>query len=94
MRGWLARLFGGRKGHEDDEPARFAPPSPGAVRAMKNSSRFGSSQLSSKSGSSKIGSPRRGIHADQVADKVKSGFDPYNSGSFERHNAWERVIRR
>ncbi len=45
-------------------------------------------------GSSKIGSPGRGIHANKVADKGKSGFDPYNSGSFERHNAWERVIRR
>lgn len=22
------------------------------------------------------------------------GFDPYNSGSFERRNAWERVNRR
>jgi hypothetical protein len=22
------------------------------------------------------------------------GFDPYNSGSFRRTNAWERVIRR
>jgi hypothetical protein len=24
----------------------------------------------------------------------KSGFDPYNSGSFERRNAWERINRR
>lgn len=24
----------------------------------------------------------------------KKGFDPYNSGSFERRNAWERVPRR
>jgi hypothetical protein len=24
----------------------------------------------------------------------KPGFDPYNSGSFERRNAWERVNRR
>ena len=23
-----------------------------------------------------------------------SGFDPYNSGSFERRNAWERVSKR
>ncbi|MDY6944793.1 MAG: hypothetical protein SXG53_03665 [Pseudomonadota bacterium] len=44
--------------------------------------------------SSAAGSARRGIHAGQVAGKVKSGFDPYNSGSFERKNAWERVIRR
>jgi hypothetical protein len=23
----------------------------------------------------------------------KSGFDPYNSGSFDRNQAWERVLR-
>ncbi len=29
------------------------------------------------------------------ADPAKSkGFDPYNSGTFERRNAWERVPRR
>lgn len=94
MRNWLARVFGGRKVHEDDETARQAPPSPRAVRAMKSSSQFGSPQISSRFGSSKIGSPRRGIHADKVADKVKSGFDPYNSGSFNRNDAWERVFRR
>lgn len=34
---------------------------------------------------------KRGIHADKA---TRHGFDPYNSGSFERGNAWERVIRR
>jgi hypothetical protein len=29
-----------------------------------------------------------------TAKQVKSGFDPYNSGSFDRNQAWERVIRR
>ena len=24
----------------------------------------------------------------------KNGFDPYNSGAFERRNAWERINRR
>jgi hypothetical protein len=24
----------------------------------------------------------------------RKGFDPYNSGAFKRHNAWERVNRR
>ncbi|HEY0941243.1 MAG TPA: hypothetical protein VGE08_14180 [Steroidobacter sp.] len=76
---WLARLFGGRKAEADDEPARFAPPAR-PVRPMKRPA--------------PAASARRGIHADKVADKVKSGFDPYNSGSFERNNAWERVIRR
>lgn len=26
--------------------------------------------------------------------KPANGFDPYNTGGFERRNAWERVIRR
>ncbi|HYM35334.1 MAG TPA: hypothetical protein VET48_08050 [Steroidobacteraceae bacterium] len=26
--------------------------------------------------------------------KPKGGFDPYNSGSFKRENAWERVTRK
>lgn len=30
----------------------------------------------------------------KTAAKAKSGFDPYNSGSFKRANAWERVVRR
>lgn len=31
-----------------------------------------------------------------TASKPKSdyGFDPYNSGAFEKHNAWERISRR
>lgn len=38
--------------------------------------------------------------AKQPRNKAKGtsrkpvGFDPYNSGSFERRNAWERVGRR
>lgn len=80
---WLARLFGGRTVEAEDEPARFAPPAP-PVPSVKDSS--------------SAGTAKRGIHADpvagKVASKVKSGFDPYNSGSFKRQNAWERVIRR
>ena len=33
---------------------------------------------------------------DQTTSKVKTskkGFDPYNSGSFDKNKAWERVIR-
>lgn len=29
-----------------------------------------------------------------VNPAAKKGFDPYNSGAFQRQNAWERVIRR
>lgn len=28
------------------------------------------------------------------ASKARSGFDPYNSGGFERGQAWERTGRR
>ena len=28
-----------------------------------------------------------------AARQVKSGFDPYNSGGFDRNKAWERVLR-
>lgn len=30
----------------------------------------------------------------RVIDPKRKGFDPYNSGSFERRNAWERIGRR
>lgn len=40
--------------------------------------------------SSPAGNAKLGIHAN----KAKSGFDPYNSGSFQRGNAWERIPRR
>ncbi len=81
MSKWLARLFGGRKVQEAGRPARSAPRiSAGAAPPVKR-------PLSA-------GHAKRGIHADKVGSKAKSGFDPYNSGSFERGNAWERVIRR
>lgn len=80
MRMWLARLFGGRKVKAEERPARIAPRiSDGAVPPVKR-------PLS-------VGNAKRGIHVDKV-NKAKSGFDPYNSGSFERGNAWERVTRR
>jgi hypothetical protein len=34
-----------------------------------------------------------GAQASAGAKQVKSGFDPYNSGSFDRNQAWERVLR-
>lgn len=33
-------------------------------------------------------------NAARSAQKKPQGFDPYNSGSFEHRNAWERVNRR
>jgi hypothetical protein len=79
---WLARLFGGRKA-KAAQPARSAR----SARPLQPVTRMPS-----------VGSAKRGIHAgkvaDRMADKVNSGFDPYNSGTFDRNDAWERVIRR
>jgi hypothetical protein len=76
---WLAWLFRGRKVQETKRRERIAP------RIVDHPAAKG--PLSA-------GNAKRGIHADKVSDKAKSGFDPYNSGSFQRGNAWERVIRR
>jgi hypothetical protein len=29
-----------------------------------------------------------------VRGQPKGGFDPYNSGTFQKKNAWERVVRK
>lgn len=38
--------------------------------------------------------PSRPAGKARVIDPKRKGFDPYNSGSFERRNAWERTGRR
>lgn len=38
--------------------------------------------------------PSRPAGKARVIDPRRKGFDPYNSGSFERRNAWERIGRR
>jgi hypothetical protein len=44
--------------------------------------------------------PRRAAPMEKVfrasVDKPQenNGFDPYNTGSFRRHDAWERIDRR
>jgi hypothetical protein len=78
MRMWLTRWFGGRKGKESERPARKAP-------------RIGDGLAPPVKRPLSVGDAKRGIHANKASSH---GFDPYNSGSFERGNAWERVIRR
>jgi len=36
----------------------------------------------------------QGKASHAAVKKTQGGFDPYNSGSFDKGNAWERVIRR
>jgi hypothetical protein len=69
---WFAKWFRGRTEdrHEDDEPARFTPPTLSEAPASK---------------------VRAVPEVKHVAAKPRKGFDPYNSGAFERKNAWERT---
>lgn len=76
---WWAKLFGGRTVEADDEPARFAPPESAQTRQPVK--RVQGNVRGAKAGS-------------KPTPPSKSGFDPYNSGAFERGQAWERVIRR
>jgi hypothetical protein len=38
--------------------------------------------------------PTRAVNASKSPASPPQGFDPYNSGSFEHRNAWERIKRR
>jgi hypothetical protein len=82
---WFARFFGGRK-VAADEPARFAPPQ--SARTVQPARRV-QGKLSNASAK-----PTGAAVKNPQVKKPQGGFDPYNSGAFERGNAWERVIRR
>ena len=75
---WFAKLFGGR---EDDSEASEFPPHPAAVTKPAASTVRPSTQLDKASGSPK------------PAKAKGKGFDPYNSGTFDKNRAWEKVIR-
>jgi hypothetical protein len=83
MKMWFAKWFGGRTPEEDtDEPARFAAPNvsrPDEPATTMPSRAAGPAQTPAKT---------------RAKAPPASGFDPYNSGSFERRSAWERVSRR
>lgn len=44
-----------------------------------------------KTASKKPASPPKVTASVRTPAQKKQGFDPYNSGAFERHNAWERT---
>jgi hypothetical protein len=91
---WFAKLFGGRRKADEalqDEPARFAAPqhSNAPLRDKSPASDRARPVESSPAGSTKApqaARPQGGANS--------KGFDPYNSGAFERRNAWERISRR
>ena len=74
---WFAKLFGGRQ-DDDSEPSEF-PPHPAANSTKPTPVAVRPQELDKKSPAPK-GRPAK-------------GFDPYNSGGFDRNKAWERVIR-
>jgi hypothetical protein len=75
---WFAKLFGGRDEHDQYEEPTAVPPVRPAAQNPTTSV-----------------TKRPAATPSAVSDTAKrKGFDPYNSGSFERRNAWERVIRR
>ncbi|HMN43089.1 MAG TPA: hypothetical protein PKE27_00810 [Povalibacter sp.] len=75
---WFARLFGGRDDGSDDE----LPTATAPQRPVGNPSATVSKQ------------PVPVQNGAKAAPKKPTSFDPYNSGSFERHKAWERIGRR
>lgn len=77
---WFAKWFGGRS-DQDDEPARFAPVAPRPAAPAKRA------QGNVSAAKAPLGTKPDGTK------QVKSGFDPYNSGSFDRNQAWGRVLR-
>ena len=76
---WFAKLFGGRE-DDDSEPSEH-PPHPAASAAKTIAPSVQASPNTEKSSLPKRGQPGKG------------GFDPYNSGNFDKNKAWERVIR-
>ncbi len=81
---WFARLFGGRDDHDDYEEPTAAPPN--VQRNADSESGVAGNRPSSAS---------QPVLKRRAHDGVRpKGFDPYNSGTFQRRNAWERVNRR
>jgi len=75
---WFARLFG--SSDDDSEPSEFPPhPAANVTKAPSDTSRP---------------SARTDLENSKKAHLPKGkGFDPYNSGSFDKQKAWERVLR-
>ena len=74
---WFGKLFGER---EDDSEASEFPPHPAAA-----SSKPAAPTVHASASTGKGPAPRKPTPG--------KGFDPYNSGSFDKNRAWEKVIR-
>jgi hypothetical protein len=77
---WFARLFGGRADEGEDDP-------PTATAVVRPANPEAVTRPPARPAVKAPVAPAKGT-------KPKGNFDPYNSGSFERRNAWERIGRR
>jgi hypothetical protein len=73
---WFARLFGGGRGEEQENDEPARFAAPQAIKPE----------------APEEPSSTAGVRVPRANPKIKAkGFDPYNSGGFERRNAWERT---
>ena len=79
---WFAKFFGGRRGEDEDDQ-------PTATPAQQAQAPLGAAATHLPS-STPLTTPTVKRRTSDIQPK---GFDPYNSGAFQRHNAWERVHR-
>ena len=74
---WFAKWFGGREREDDSEPSEH-PPHPLA---------------SAPPAAPTTVRPSSSRDTRQKTAAKGKGFDPYNSGSFDKNKAWEKVKR-
>lgn len=99
---WLRKWFGRRnEADEYDEPTAgptAARPSDAARTGVQRDKTEGSAPGNRPSVRTPGGAPDRQAarKSDAQASKAEDapGVDPYNTGAFDRGNAWERVGRR
>lgn len=89
----FGKLFGSRE--QDDEPTATAPK---PVRRVVPAPRAASGAATGASGSTPPEPAEKlaveGSAASPAAKNESRGFDPYNSGVFNKSRAWERINRR
>ena len=76
---WLAKLFTGFKRREDDQEGEEPARFPAERSASTESPRTDFNKRRAR---------------ESGAAVKPSGFDPYNSGTFKKDKAWERVNKR
>jgi len=80
---WLSKIFSGRKDDLDDADEQPSAARPKVIVAPPTPTAPAAPRQAPPN-------PRL-----KVAPRESAGFDPYNSGSFQkRGDAWERVTRR